>query len=168
MKVSIQFVLTLFVFILCAPELQAQYQNGRRYGNGYGNGYGRRSSTLPRVQSPPQEAKPLTAEEVLDQQMPKITETLELNDFEQAVVSTTLLKYFKERQQLQLLSLEPEKAREGYEAILKKENDELKAGLPEEKYQAYLDLKEEGFNKANRKKKKKKKKKKDKSKEDEK
>jgi hypothetical protein len=98
----------------------------------------------------------LTAEEMVANEMPKITEAIGLNDFEQAVVSSILTKYVQQRIELQILDLGPEKTREAYEIMRTKQEEELKAGLPEEKYNALLDYQENGFKKAKKKKKKKK------------
>ncbi|MBO0323376.1 hypothetical protein J0X14_13790 [Muricauda sp. CAU 1633] len=145
--------LTLLTTILCIGDLAAQYG----YGSPYGNRYGRRQSTIPQAQETPKEVEPPTAEEVVDQQMPSITEALGLNPFEEAVVRTTLLQSVQQRIELQILGLEPLKMKEEYEKILKKQNEELQAGLPEDKYNAFIELQENSF-KAKKKKKKKKKK----------
>ena len=92
---------------------------------------------------------------MVDTQMPAIAEALELNEFEKAVVSTTLIKYMKQRIEIQILQLETDKMREAYEKINLNQDAELKAGLPAEKYEAFLNLKEDGIRKTKRKKKKK-------------
>ncbi|MEM0931240.1 MAG: hypothetical protein AAF575_09390 [Bacteroidota bacterium] len=125
---------------------------------GYGNRYGRQRSTVPQIQDTPKPPEPMTAEEMVDERMPSISETLELNPFEEAVVRTTLIKYVQKKLELQILELEPQKMREEYEKLGKLQNEEIKAGLPEEKYEAYLELEKNRF-KAKRKKKEKKKKK---------
>ena len=149
--------LLLLLLLIFAPSLEAQYG----YGSPYGGRYGRQRSTLPQAQSPPKKAEPKTADELVDAQMPKIVEDLELDPFEEAVVRTTLVKYVQQRIELQILELEPQKMKEELEKIQRDQDAELKAGLPEEKYNSYIELQERGL-KA-RKKKKKKKKKKDKS-----
>ncbi len=145
--------LTFLTALLCVADLAAQYG----YGSPYGNRYGRRQSTLPRVQETPKEVEPPTAEEVVDQQMPSITEALGLNPFEEAVVRTTLVQSVQQRIELQILELEPLKMKEEYEKIFKRQNDELKAGLPEDKYNAFIELQENSFKSKKKKKKKKKK-----------
>ena len=127
-----------------------------QYGNGYGNnGFGRRQSNIPQAQQTPEKAEPLTAEEIVESQMPAISEALKLNEFEKAVVSTTLVKYMKQRIEIQILQLEANKMKEAYEKINLNQDAELKAGLPEEKFEAFLSLKEDGIKKTKRKKKKK-------------
>ena len=116
----------------------------------------RQQSAIPRTPPPQQEPKALTAEEVVAQEMPKIIEALSLNDFEQAVVSTILTKYVDQRIQLQLLKLSPEKMREGYEKIQKNQREELKSGLPEDKFLALEEFQKNGFKVKKKKKKKKK------------
>jgi hypothetical protein len=132
---------------------EAQYG----YGNGY---YGRRQSAVPRADEPVKKAEPLTAEEIVQNEMPQITEALELNDFEQAVVSTILTKYIQQHIELQLLKLDADQIREGLEKIRINQEAELKAGLPEDKYNAFVELQKNGFRK-NKKSKKKRKNKKD-------
>tara|TARA_R110002051_G_C8681199_1_gene491811 strand:- start:433 stop:894 length:462 start_codon:yes stop_codon:yes gene_type:complete len=145
-------IFTVLIVLFSTSLIQAQYG----YGNGYGNnGYGRRQSNIPQTQQAPEKAEPLTAEEIVETQMPAIAEALELNEFEKAVVSTTLIKYMKQRIELQILQLEADKMREAYEKININQDAELKAGLPEEKYEAFQDLKEDGIRKTKRKKKKK-------------
>lgn len=153
-KVSILSLLTLCIGLLCIGEAFAQYG----YGSPYGNRYGRRQSTLPQVQSTPKKEDPPTAEEVVDGQMPSITEALGLNPFEEAVVRTTLVQSVQQRIELQILGLEPLKAKEEFEKIEKKQNEELKAGLPEDKYNAFMELQENHFKSKKKKKGKKKKK----------
>ena len=107
----------------------------------------------------------MTAEEIVDQQMPSITEALALNPFEEAVVKTTLVKSVQQRIEVQILELEGASLQEAVEKIKNRQNEELKTGLPEDKYQAFLELQENQFNTKKVKKKEKKKKKKKKSKE---
>ena len=99
--------------------------------------------------------------------MPSIVASLGLDPFEEAILSTTLKKYVQERIELQILKLPNDKMREAYEKITKKQNEELKAGLPIEKYDAFMALQKSGLSKAKKdlKKKEKKRKKKKKSKE---
>ncbi len=153
--VGLLLFLCLFSF---AAELSAQY--------GYGGGaYGRRGlggrqgrSTIPQAQSAPEPPKPKTAEEIVDEAMPNITEVLELNDFEVAVLGAILKKYTQERIEMQILKLSPEKTREGYESIRKRQDEELKAGLPPEKYEAFVKMQSDGIQQSKREKKKEKRK----------
>lgn len=150
MKTKKTHIFTAIITLFSITMIQAQYG----YGNGYGNN-GRRQSTIPQSQQAPEKAEPMTAEEMVESQMPAIAEALELNEFEKAVVSTTLVKYMKQRIEIQILQLEADKMKEAYERINLEQDAELKAGLPEEKYEAFLDLKEDGIKKTKRKKKKK-------------
>ncbi|MEM8999630.1 MAG: hypothetical protein AAGB24_05150 [Bacteroidota bacterium] len=138
---------TLILFVTVSEFAQAQF--------GYGNGYGRQGrSAIPQAQTPPPEPESKTAEEYVDEQMPKIVEALELNAFEEAVMRSTFEKYVQKRIELQILQLEPKKMKEEYEKLNELQNEELKAGLPEEKYNAFLELQEKGFKKKKKKKKK--------------
>ena len=138
----------LCIGLIGIESVSAQY--------GYGNRYGRQRSTVPQAQEPPKAPEPKTAEELVEERMPSISETLELNPFEEAVVRTTLVKYVQKKLELQILELEPKKMQEEYEKLGKLQQEEMKAGLPEDKYQAYLELEKNSF-KAKKKKKKKKK-----------
>lgn len=156
MKTKKIFFYATLTFVLSVSTAEAQYG----YGNGYNNGSGRGRvrNQMPQTQSN-EKPKPLTAEEIVELQMPKITEVIELNSFEQAVLSTTLTKYIKKYMELQILKLEGDKMRESIEKLQKEQSEELKAALPKEKYDAYVALEKEGFKKAKKKKKKKTKKK---------
>lgn len=145
MKKSIQ-ILIPAVLLLFASSLEAQY--------GYGNRYGRRTS-IPQAQTPQKEPEPLTAEEYVEQRMPKIIEALELDPFEEAVVRTTLTKYVQKRMELQILKLEPKKMKEEFQKLQEQQDAEIKAGLPENKYEAYLALQKNQLKKKRKKKKKK-------------
>ncbi len=149
--------LLFFLLLFLAHETMAQFNRGNPYGR-----YGRQRNTIPQAQTPPPEPEALTAEEIVDGQMSKIKETLGLDPFEEAVVRSTLVKYVQKRMELQILKLEPQKMKEEYQKIAELQNEELKAGLPDEKYQAYLKMMENP-NKAERESKKRKKKKKKKS-----
>lgn len=143
----------LFFLILCftctTTLVQAQY--------GYGQPGNQRRSSLPRGPEPQrEEAKPKTAEEIVDMQMPKIQEVIDLNPFEEAVVRSIMTKYVQQSIELRLLQLEENKMREGMEKIRVNQEAELKAGLPPEKFEAFKELREEGFYKMKKKKKKKK------------
>lgn len=153
-------LLTLLLGVCFADEMVAQIGYGNPYGNRYGSRFGRQRSSIPQAQDAPKKEDPLTAEEIVDLQMPSITEELSLDPFEEAVVRTTLVKSVQQRIELQILELEPQKMQEEVEKIRNRQNDELKAGLPEDKYEAYLELQENRF-KTKKKKKKKKKKSKD-------
>lgn len=153
----IGFIFLLALFVI--PEANAQYG----YNNGYNNGYNRnsrRNSPIPRMEEPQSKPENLTAEEIVEREMPKIIEALELNDFEQAVVSSILTKYVQQSIELQLLKLPADKTREAAEKIRENQKEELKAGLPEDKFNQLVELQKQGYKKI---KKKKKKKKKDKS-----
>ena len=181
MKTNIKYFITFFIVLLAGAEMQAQYgygyggggygyggyggMNGR--GRGLGRGYG---SAIPQAQTPAEEPKPKTAAEIVDGEMPKIKETLDLDEFETAVLSTTLKKYVQERIELQILKLPADKMREAYEKITIRQDEDLKAGLPLEKYEAFVQMQKDGVAKMQkemkkeekrRKKKKKKKKSKD-------
>lgn len=175
MKTNIKHLIALFIILLIASEIQAQYGNGGygRGGGGYGyggrggGGYGRQRSTIPQAQAPPKEEAPKTAAQIVDAEMPSIVASLGLDPFEEAILSTTLKKYVQERIELQILKLPNDKMREAYEKITEKQDEELKAGLPIEKYDAFVALQKSGLSKAKKdfKKKEKKRKKKKKSKE---
>lgn len=157
---SIKFFILLLI-LFSSSEIFAQYGYGGR-GNGYGRGgygYGRQRSAIPQPQETAKEPEPKTAEQLVDGEMPSITEALELNDFEQAVLSSVLKKYVQERIEAQILQLPPEKMREVYDNITKRQDEELKAGLPLEKYEAFVALQKEGVAKTLKKKKKEKRKK---------
>ncbi len=154
-------ILALWSFM---PEINAQFG----YGQGFGRGRGGRpgGSVVPQAQSQPEPPKPKTADELVDEAMPNITEVLELNDFEVAVLSAILKKYTQERIEMQILKLSPDKMREGYEKITERQDEELKASLPLEKYEAFVEMQSKGIQESKRlKKKEKRKKKKNKSKE---
>lgn len=153
--------LILLSILFTSSEIYAQYgYGGGGYGYGRGNsGYGRQRSSIPQAQETPKEPEHKTAEQLVDGEMPSITEALELNAFEQAVLSSVLKKYVQERIEAQILQLPPEKMREVYDNITKRQDEELKAGLPLEKYEAFVALQKEGVAKTLKKKKKQKRKK---------
>ncbi len=144
--------------LLTISDAAAQYGYGG-YGYPYNSRYGRGQSIVPN--GGPTESKkdetPPTAEEIVDTQMPSISEELGLDPFEQAVVRTALLQSVQQKIELQILELEPLKMKEEFEKIDRKTQEELKAGLPEDKYNAFVALQENSF-KAKKKKKKKNKK----------
>jgi hypothetical protein len=167
MKINKTYLVALFTLLLTGVELQAQYGYG---GGGYGYGgrgtYGRGRSSIPQAQEPQKEPENLTADEIVDKEMPAIAETLELNEFETAVLSSVLKKYVQERIEMQILKLTPDKMREKMEEITERQDEELKAGLPMEKYEAFVELQKNGVAKTNKEKKKKEKKQKKKKKTD--
>ena len=156
MKIKMRYILAFFLILCSIPMLEAQY------GNPYYRG--RRRSVVPQAQETQKEPEPQTAEQIVANEMPRITEALELSDFEQAIVSSIMTKYVQQGIELRLLELSPDDTREGIQNIREKQDEELRESLPEEKYNALLDLREKGFKKKKDKKKKKKKKKKDKDK----
>ncbi|WP_437395595.1 hypothetical protein [Flagellimonas lutimaris] len=148
------FYITLLIGVLAFNDLSAQYGYGSPYGNR--GMYGRGRSYIPQagpVESQKEET-PLTAEEIVDEQMPSISEALELDPFEEAVVRTSLVQSVQQRIELQILELEPLKMKEEVEKIKRRQDAELKAGLPEDKYEAFMELQENRF-KAKKKKKRK-------------
>lgn len=104
----------------------------------------------------PHKEEPKTAEELVEAEMPKITEALELNAFEQAVVSSILTKYVQQRIELQILKLPKEQTMAALEKIAQDQNRELKQGLPVEKYEGFVELQENGYKGKKKRKKKKK------------
>ncbi|PIB22964.1 hypothetical protein [Maribacter sp. 4G9] len=153
-------IIALLLFV--GAEAYSQYGYG--YG-GYGGayGYGRQRSAIPQAQEAPEEVKPKTAEELVDGEMPSIKEALQLNDFETAILSSILKKYVQERIEAQILKLPPEKMREVYDKITLRQDEELKASLPMEKYEAFVELQKNGVEKTIKKNKKQKKKQKKKN-----
>ncbi|NDV42766.1 hypothetical protein [Flagellimonas sediminis] len=149
----LSFVAGLFV----VTDMAAQYGYGYGgYGSPYGGRYGRGQSMIPNAG--PTESKkdetPPTAEEIVDAQMPSITEELSLDPFEQAVVRTALVQSVQKKIEIQILEMEPLKTKEEFEKIDRNTQEELKMGLPEDKYNAFIALQENSF-KADKKKKKK-------------
>lgn len=149
MKTQANYILTFLIIFLAITDIQAQYGNG--YGNGYG---GRQRNTMPQTPSPQEEPKALTAEQIVDNEMPNITEVVGLNPFEEAIVRTILTKYVQKRIELQILKLDPEQARAAMEKMVKDQEDELKSSLPEEKYEAFAQLQKDRFKSKKKKKKK--------------
>ena len=156
MKISITYLVAFLTMLLMGAELQAQYGYGNGYGGRGGYGYGRQRNSIPQAQETPKEPEPLTADEIVDNEMPAIAEALELNDFETAVLSSTLKKYVQERIEMQILQLSPEQMRDGMIKITERQEAELKAGLPLEKYEAFVELQKNGMTKTKKEKKKKK------------
>ncbi len=151
MKTNLKHTLTFCTLLVVAFKMQAQFNNG--YGSG-ANG-GRQGNTIPQAETPPEAPKALTAEEIVDQEIPNITEVLGLNPFEEAIVKTTLTKYVQKRIELEILKLNPEKTAEAMMNLSKAQDEELKSSLPEEKYNAFVQLKENRFKTKKKKKKKK-------------
>lgn len=148
--------LILILLMIFTGNLTIQAQLGtQRYGR----------SAIPQAQTPPKEPEPKTAEEIVAEHIPDIQEALELNDFETAVVNSILTKYVQQRIELQILKLEPDQTRAALETIRQAEEEEFRQGLPEDKFEALMILRENRYNtnKLNKKKKKKKKKKKTKT-----
>ena len=148
----------VLALIMVGSECYAQFNQGMGRGMGR-NGMGRQRSAIPQAQHAPEPPKPKTSEEIVEDQMPSITEALVLNDFEAAVMSSILKKYVQERIEAQILKLPPEKMTETFTDIAERQDEELKMSLPPEKYEAFLDLMKDGINKTIKKNKKKKRKK---------
>lgn len=157
MKFNIKYIGLVFLLLLLGiPEVNAQYG----YNNGYNNGRNRnRGSGIPRIQEPERKKENLTADEIVAKEMPKITEAIELNTFEEAVVSSILTKYVQQSIELQLLKLPADKTREAADNIRENQKAELQAGLPEDKFNQLVELQRQGYKKMKKKKKKKDKKK---------
>jgi hypothetical protein len=152
MKAAKNSLLSILVLLLGSTLAFAQYGYG--YGNPYS--YGRQRSIVPQgPDEPVKEAKPKTADEIVASEMPRITEVLELNEFEQAVVTSILTRSVQQSIELQILDPGPEKLREGLEKIQKNQREELQAGLPEDKYNKLVDLQDNGYKNIKKKKKKK-------------
>jgi hypothetical protein len=91
------------------------------------------------------EPENLTAEQIVEQQMPAFKEALGLTVFEEAILSTVLTKYVQQRIELQILKLDPQKMKEQYQIIQENQEKELQQSLPPEKFEAYMELQEENF-----------------------
>jgi hypothetical protein len=159
-KIKTLIVLSFITGLFAITDMAAQYGYGYGgYGYPYNSRYGRGQSMVPNAG--PTESKkdetPPTAEEIVDAQMPSITEELTLDPFEQAVVRTALVQSVQKKIEIQILELEPLKTKEEFEKIDRNTQEELKMGLPEDKYKAFVALQENSF-KADKKKKKKNKK----------
>ncbi|MBO0330053.1 hypothetical protein [[Muricauda] lutisoli] len=157
------FFISLLIGVFAIGEVSAQYGYGSPYGYGSRSLYGRGRTAIPQagpVDNQKEETPP-TAEEIVDEQMPSITEALELDPFEQAVVRTTLVQSVQQRIELQILQLEPLKMKSEVEKIKRRQDAELKAGLSEEKFNAFMELQENRFKATKKKKRKKNKKNKD-------
>lgn len=117
---------------------------------------------IPQAQGPVSKPEPKTAEELVEEEMPGIIEAVQLDPFEAAVVSSILTRHVKQRMELRILELDQDQTREALEKIELSERAELESGLPPEKYEAMISLKENRYNTKKLKKDKKKKKKKQK------
>ncbi|MBT8181015.1 MAG: hypothetical protein KJO53_05440 [Eudoraea sp.] len=156
MKLNIKYFVIVLLLLAVIPIANAQYG----YNNGYNNQYNRgRQSVIPRSPEPERKPENLTAEEIVNREMPRIIEAIELNDFETAVVSSILTKYVQQSIELQILKLPAEKAKEAAEKIRKNQKEELQAGLPEDKFNKLVELQKQGYKKVKKQKKKQKKKK---------
>ena len=154
MKTYVKNFLAILIMMLSGVVLQAQFGNGM-YNNGLGNGmYGRGMSAVPRTAEPEKKVEPQTAEQMVDAEMPALKEALDLNEFEYAVLKTTLTKYVQEGIELRLLQLSPEKTWEGMENISARQKEELEASLPQEKFEKLQSIQKEGYKKESKKKKK--------------
>lgn len=147
----------LLLLVLTTAAFSAQAQYGYYGNNGY---YGRGRSLVPQAETPEKKPEPKTAEEIVAEEMPAIIEAAELNDFEAAVVRSSLTNYVQQRIELEILKLGPENTREALEKLNLAHRQELEAGLPPEKYQAMILLQENGYNTKKLEKEKRKKKKK--------
>ena len=117
MRLSFTYIVLTFLFLVVVmPEVNAQYGQNNRNSNRYSS----RGSQIPRATENDREPENLTAEEIVEELMPKITEAIELNDFEQAVVTSILTKYVQQSIELQILKLPTIKTKEAGEKHLKK------------------------------------------------
>jgi hypothetical protein len=149
MKTHKLFFLSILITLLTAPVVEAQY------GYGNSNRYGRQRSAVPRVDETPKKEDPLTAEQIVANEMPKLSEALGLNEFEHAVVTSILTKYVQQSIELQLLKLDADRTREAMDKIRTNQREELMAGLPEDKFNALVAIQKDGYKKKKKKKKKK-------------
>lgn len=149
MRTKITSTLVIITLFACS-QMQAQFVNQNRWGRQQGR------TAIPQAQTPPPEPEKLTAEQYVDLEMPKLVEVMELDPFEEAVMRSVLVNSVQKRMELQILQLEPQKMKEEYEKLRVQQEKELKAALPAEKYELYLEM-VENPTKAKRKQKKKKK-----------
>ena len=68
----------LILFLGVSVMALAQFRNNNRFGR-------QQRSAIPQATTPPEEPKPKTADELVDEQMPKITEAIGLDPFEEAI-----------------------------------------------------------------------------------
>ena len=104
-KYNLLLVLTVLACLLGA-ETFAQFGNPMGM---QGNRFGRQRSQIPAAHETPPEPEKLSAEELVEKQMPEISETVGLDPFEQAVVKTILTNAVQKKMELQILRLEPQK-----------------------------------------------------------
>ena len=149
MKTTKKNLLVIVVMLFSLSWVQAQY----------GNGYGRQGqrSRIPQAQAPQKEQEPLTPEQMVDNEMPKIIKQVQLNEFETAIMRATLLKFLKSRNEIILSNLPQQETQEAINKLFEKQDAELKAGLPQDKYEAFIELRNNGCKKKKKKKRKKKK-----------
>lgn len=93
---------------------------------------------------------PKTPEEIVDAQLPSISESLELDPFEEAVVRTSLIKSVQKTKELEILQLEQSEKQEAVEKIYKQLNTDLREGLSKEKYDAFTSLQKKSSKKKKR------------------
>lgn len=145
MRTNQHHILLILFFFVATFYAEAQYGTmGRR-------------RIAPQTQDKPEPAEPMTAEEMVEAEMPKLLEVIDFSEFEQAILKSILTKYVQQRIEIQILKLEPEKTREAYEQINLKQDEELKASLPADKFEALKEYRENRGKKSKSKKRKKKK-----------
>ena len=150
MKLNIKYFAIILLLLAVMPLANAQYG----YNNGYNNAMNRsRRSPIPRSPEPERKPENLTAEEIVDREMPKIIDAIDLNEFETAVVSAILTKYVQQSIELQILKLPADKTREAAEKIRENQKEELQAGLPEDKFNKLVELQKQGYKKIKKQKK---------------
>ena len=155
--------LSLLIVLTTIPIYSQFGYGGYGYGGygGYGYGrYGRGATGIPRPSIPDEEVAPPTAEEIVEQQLLVIKESVDLDPFETAIVQSTLLEFTKKRIELQILKPSPEELQEAARKIAEDEENRLRQNLSPEKFQEILDLKNPKARKKDKDEKKKKKKKK--------
>ena len=150
---SLQRILFFLTFSLCAVTIVEAQADPR-----FRSMSRRTMASQAQQQQPLEKDQPKTAEELVEAEMPKILEAVDFSEFEQAILRSVLTKYVQQRIEAQILNLGPEKTREVYESINRNQDEELKASLPEEKYNALQAYLERGGKKQKDKDKKKKKK----------
>jgi len=149
MKIILRTFVVLSIFFV-SVDVQSQFMNQNRFG--------RQRGAIPQgPTAAQQEPEKLTAEDYVEEQMPRLIEVMELDPFEQAVVRSILVKSVQKRMELQIMKLEPNKMKEEFKKALKAQDEELEASLPPEKYKIYMEMRENP-SKAKRKQKKKKRK----------
>ena len=105
-----------------------------------GSQYGRRSASgLPQIDTSV-EPEEKTITETVDEQMPKIIEVIGLDPFEAAIVRNSLINSLQKQKELRILQLPAEENRKALIKLIDEQKNELKNSLPEEKYQAYMEM----------------------------